>query len=36
VIVDPPGWGILLLDIGSGALIALAVYYFFNWRDRRR
>lgn len=36
MIVDPPQWAVLLLDVGSGALIAVGVYYFFLWRDRRR
>jgi hypothetical protein len=36
VIVDPPWYLTLLLEIGSGAIVAVGLYLFFVWRDRNR
>jgi hypothetical protein len=36
MLVDPPTWLFLLLNIGSGAPIGLGVYLFFVWWDHRK
>jgi hypothetical protein len=36
MVVDPPWWLTALLEIGSGALIAVGVYSLLWWWEGRR